>query len=62
MFDVKKGKVVESDFGRFETREQAEKELQKRNKRNLARKEKDAVLRSVGLTKVRGAQGGTYWE
>ena len=62
MFDVKKGKVVESDFGRYETREAAEKELQKRNKRNLVRKEKDAVLRSVGLTKVRGNLGNSYWE
>lgn len=26
------------------------------------RREKDALLRSCGLTKVRGALGGTYWE
>jgi hypothetical protein len=27
-----------------------------------ARREKDAVMRSFGLVKVRGALGGTYWE
>lgn len=26
------------------------------------RKSKDEILRSMGLTKVRGALGGTYWE
>jgi len=31
-------------------------------KRRQARKERDEVLRSVGLKKVRGALGGTYWE
>jgi hypothetical protein len=28
----------------------------------LARAERDAALRDLGLTKVRGARGGTYWE
>jgi hypothetical protein len=27
MFDIRKGKIGESEFGKFETREQAEKEL-----------------------------------
>ena len=31
-------------------------------RRNLARKERDAAMRSLGLVKVRGALGGTYWE
>jgi len=31
-------------------------------KRRLARKEREAILRSCGLVKVRGACGGTYWE
>jgi uncharacterized membrane protein YvbJ len=26
------------------------------------RRERDAVMRSLGLVKVRGALGGTYWE
>jgi len=39
------------------------------NRKSLSRKraaqqrrERDAVLRSLGLSKVRGALGGTYWE
>lgn len=59
---IKRGVVVESEFGRFDTKEQAEKELVNRKKRNLARKERDEVMRSCGLTKVKGALGGTYWE
>jgi hypothetical protein len=27
-----------------------------------ARREKDDVMKSIGLVKVRGAQGGTCWE
>ena len=34
----------------------------KRVKRNKARRERDALIRSFGLTLVRGALGGTYWE
>jgi hypothetical protein len=34
----------------------------RRAKRRAARRERDATLRSLGLTKVRGALGGTYWE
>ena len=30
--------------------------------RNLWRREKDAALRSCGLVRVVGAQGGVYWE
>lgn len=37
-------------------------EEQKRERRNRIRRERDAALRSLGLTKVRGALGGTYWE
>lgn len=62
MWTIKKGVVVESDTGRFATKEEAEKELAKRKKRNAARKERDEVMRSCGLVKVRGALGGTYWE
>lgn len=62
MWDIRKGVVVESDMGRWATKEQAEKELANRKKRNLARKERDEVMKSCGLVKVRGAEGGTYWE
>ena len=31
-------------------------------KRKLARREKDSVMESCGLVKVRGALGGIYWE
>jgi len=34
----------------------------KRKRRNARRRERDAVMRSLGLTKVRGALGGVYWE
>jgi uncharacterized Zn ribbon protein len=33
-----------------------------RAKRNAQRRARDAALRSVGMVKVRGALGGTYWE
>ncbi len=29
---------------------------------NLYRAQKDDAMRSLGLVKVKGAQGGTYWE
>jgi len=31
-------------------------------KRKAKRQERDAIMRSLGLTKVKGAMGGTYWE
>jgi uncharacterized Zn finger protein (UPF0148 family) len=35
----------------------------KKAKRNAARKSRrDEIMRSLGMTKVRGALGGTYWE
>jgi len=34
----------------------------KKARRAEARKAREALLRSCGLTKVRGACGGTYWE
>jgi len=33
-----------------------------RKRRNKARRERDQALRDLGLVKVRGAQGGVYWE
>ncbi len=38
------------------------KVVNRRAKANAARRTREAVLRSVGLVKVRGALGGTYWE
>ena len=37
------------------------KELRKASRRKQ-RREREAVLCSLGLVKVRGALGGTYWE
>lgn len=34
----------------------------KRQRRNANRRARDEAMRSLGLTKVRGAMGGTYWE
>ena len=62
MWDIVKGEVKETDFGRFHTQEDAQKELAKRKKRNQARKARDDAMRSCGLVKVKGALGGTYWE
>lgn len=33
-----------------------------RIKRNRDRRERDQVMRDMGLTKVKGALGGVYWE
>ena len=37
-------------------------EQQKREKRNRQRRAREQALRDLGLVKVRGALGGTYWE
>lgn len=34
----------------------------KKARKSAARKERDSVMRSLGLVKVRGALGGMYWE
>ena len=34
----------------------------RKKNRAKARKEREDVLRSCGLVKVKGAMGGTYWE
>jgi len=33
-----------------------------RKRGGLSRRDREAILRSCGLVKVRGALGGTYWE
>ena len=35
---------------------------EKCRRRRTNRREREAVLRSLGMAKVRGALGGTYWE
>lgn len=42
--------------------EACEDKQRKSAKRREQRKAREDVLRSVGLVKVRGALGGTYWE
>lgn len=34
----------------------------KRLRHNKARRSRDAAMRDLGMVKVRGALGGTYWE
>lgn len=45
-----------------ETCEGQVKRAAARARQNVARKERDAVLKSLGLKKVKGSMGGTYWE
>lgn len=55
----------ESDSALCESCDWNNKENKKKmmnRRRNLDRKNKDMVMRSLGLVKVRGALGGTYWE
>lgn len=39
-----------------------EKETEKRRKQAESRKAKDEAMRSIGMKRVRGNLGGTYWE
>ena len=40
-----------------------QKRIDAQKRRNLARRERDAAMRSLGLVKVRGSVSGkTYWE
>ena len=48
--------------GRCAACDAAEANGRKRAKARAARKERDSLMRSLGLVKVRGALGGTYWE
>jgi len=45
-----------------EGRKAARKAMLRRVRRNAARRAKNEVVRSLGLVRVRGALGGTYWE
>jgi hypothetical protein len=39
-----------------------EAEQYKRDRRNQRRRDREQAMRDLGLTKVRGNCGGTYWE
>lgn len=39
-----------------------ETEQYKRDRRNQRRRERDQAMRDLGLTKVKGGLGTTYWE
>jgi hypothetical protein len=39
-----------------------EKRIACRKRANKARRERNQVMRDLGLVRVRGALGGTYWE
>jgi len=67
MNDKGKGPVDEDGFpvGAVvspEERKAARKAMLRRLRRSAARRAKDDVMRSLGLVRVRGALGGTYWE
>ena len=38
------------------------KEDARKLKARIARRERDDAMRGIGMVKVRGALGGTYWE
>ena len=42
--------------------EQEEGRKAKNRKRAEARRARDSMMKSLGMVKVRGALGGTYWE
>lgn len=50
--------------GAFQVRSVPEnwREIEARKRRNEARRERESALRDIGLVKVLGAMGGTYWE
>ena len=39
-----------------------DKKKVKRDKANAKRRAMNAAMKSIGMTKVRGSMGGTYWE
>jgi hypothetical protein len=38
------------------------KAFKRRQRANANRRARDAAMRGLGLVKVKGARGGTYWE
>jgi hypothetical protein len=52
----------ERDYHAVFCRPRAEQEYRTLHNAAIARNEKNEAMRSLGLTKVKGALGGTYWE
>jgi hypothetical protein len=53
------------DTGRTESYEEKKARVRRllaNMRRNKTRRERDQVMRDLGLVKVRGECGGTYWE
>ncbi len=46
----------------LEVESNVRKILEQRNKRNRAQRAKNQAMKDLGLVRVRGALGGTYWE
>lgn len=49
-------------FGRCDQPAETREQFDKRTARNKARRDRDQLRRDLGLVKVRGNLGGTYWE
>ena len=60
LYVIDGGFIVREDGGLVSQAEQAK--VLAAFKRREVRRAKDALLRSMGLVKVKGALGGTYWE
>lgn len=53
---------IKDELGHFVFTTPELKHIQRSRRQRLARKAKDEVYASSGMTKVRGALGGTYYE
>lgn len=63
--DLLKLQVAEPGRGhmfRWASKNDVNNALGKQARRNAIRRERDEVMRSMGLVKVKGGWGGTYWE
>ena len=54
--------VLDRATGATILRPETDDERRVRLARNAARRAKDQAMRDLGMAKVRGALGGTYWE
>jgi len=54
--------IVGSDGGEWDYCESCFKQMEQNKRRNKLRRERDQAMRDLGLVKVRGNLGGTYWE
>lgn len=60
-FDVH-GSITETDREYYSNLRQTVKKRIQNEKRRVARREYKDAMESIGLKRVRGALGGTYWE